>query len=457
MLEIVCPAWKSHNGAMQNTPLQQLQDWPCIEFVNLDCRQPEEVGSFLLKLIRAADIDEDLEDLETAEAVKEWDKRLLRQPWRQHEFHWNLQAPMKRMARLLWEYLNPGKIYARTCTWNIQALTKDSRSCAKLIRIQKRLSGVLKQLAMVVDKSGESGQLAWGESFFLTGKQRALVRSQLKKTRLELLEQESDYLDMVRARIRSLVLYVAKYYPPVLDDPDRIYVGEGSSSGISRGPLVWVEDKTGERQPLRCLSEPYQPSQYMNWGYSGHGTSGTARGILTDATGGNVVLAKQLTGAFVDDFIIKFPQNKDFRLARVDVLDWIVQKTKRTEPEIARAALALRKAHADHHEALIARLVKVSTQDLRSQRFDVVPTDFESSLYVDFCNMAQRRVRVMICHECEEPMSVADSTRGRHQLSRWEKGQPVYHPGCFDKSREDKKRVGARLRAQMKRAAGDGQ
>jgi hypothetical protein len=65
-----------------------------------------------------------------------------------------------------------------------------------------------------------------------------------------------------------------------------------------------------------------------------------------------------------------------------------------------------------------------------SQRFDIVPLDFEASLYVDFADFLRGGGTVQPCSYCKLAMPV-----NARQQARARKRLPVYHPGCHEKQR----------------------
>lgn len=65
-----------------------------------------------------------------------------------------------------------------------------------------------------------------------------------------------------------------------------------------------------------------------------------------------------------------------------------------------------------------------------SQRFDVVPQDFEASLYVDFAQFIRSGGNVQPCAFCGLAMPV-----NARQQARARKGLPVYHEDCHQKQR----------------------
>lgn len=78
-----------------------------------------------------------------------------------------------------------------------------------------------------------------------------------------------------------------------------------------------------------------------------------------------------------------------------------------------------------------------------SQRFDVVPKDFEASLYVDFAEFLRSGGSIQPCGYCGQTMPV-----NAHQQARARKGKPVYHPECHMKHRIKTKSQAYRSAAQ---------
>ena len=137
-----------------------------------------------------------------------------------------------------------------------------------------------------------------------------------------------------------------------------------------------------------------------------------------------------------------YPRKKEFRMSRVAVLRWLEKKGAKAKWRTGRQSVADRRAkHAAEladKEALLARIMKIG--GLRSQRFDLVPTTFESALYLDLMRMLERSDFALRCSGCGLPIPYDNSGRANKQRARSKKGQPIYHPECFaDYSRTRKK------------------
>ena len=181
----------------------------------------------------------------------------------------------------------------------------------------------------------------------------------------------------------------------------------------------------------------------------GHGSFTSAESILTDATGGNLALAKRYAVDFLEGVLLNKPQHDRLELTRAEVLGWLKSRG-RTSPDIERSTNKLREASKAFKEKL-DHLIRVSKEPLMEQRFDIVPEDFEASLYVNLYKMILTGRQVMRCSACQLPLSYIESTRGNQQLARWKKGESVYHAGCWEQHRKEQKRLDSRERARRKR------
>lgn len=78
----------------------------------------------------------------------------------------------------------------------------------------------------------------------------------------------------------------------------------------------------------------------------------------------------------------------------------------------------------------IVRRELILKENLYEQRFDVIPTDSESALYLDLWQMLQSGKRIFRCKWCKLPIPCDGSSRSNRQRARWEKGEPIYHQRC---------------------------
>lgn len=372
------------------------------------------------------------------------DEKLVEDPWKHVELRWGIQAPRQRMARLLWQLLQDPdeQEFNRRFTLDINLLVKDAARCAEVLPpIQDKLKWVLEGSAVVDRETEQTGQAAWGETWYLPREQAAYVREQLRKAHPDLLEQESDYQDAVRFSLDFTVTHRCKVLSPPSHDPGRVYVGEILKDDDRRlYTLVWVEGIEG-RHPLPNAAKPYtyRAGTNMTWGYTGSGPNNLALSILADAVDGDLELAQEHWLAFRDEVVAQLPQDEPIRITRASVLEWL--QTRGIKP----ATLAARRPELEkrrvQYEPVLRRWAAILDRQLYAQRFDLVPADFECALYLDLVDMIQSGGRVLQCHRCGLPISFDGSPRSNRQRARWMKGEPIYHPWCFQEVMRERKRV----------------
>jgi len=406
--------------------MKRLNEPPCVVFAQIDVTKPDEVAKFIWWLIEN-------EWPGSPQANEEQEPN-----WREAiESFWGWDAPRRRMAKLLWQLLqenNRGREFHSRFTLDLALLEKDSERCAQILPpIQQRLRWVLTGIEQVYQKSITTGQINWGEEWFLPKPQADYVRQQLQKTYPTLLEKASDYQEVVQASLDFLVAETARAIEPPLSDPNRIYVGELTHSGsiMALQPMVWVESENGgSRCPLPNAQNPYSlsPGSSFGWGYGGSGSKYLAISILADALDGDLELARELHLQFLETFILPLPQDQPFRIRRMEVIDWL--RGRGITDEDLKRCQQRAKERRERHASKIERWESVLKEKLYAQRFDVIPTDFESALYLDLWQMLQSGKRILRCNWCKLPIPCDGSPRSNRQRARWEKGDPIYHERC---------------------------
>lgn len=415
---------------------------PSIVFAGLNVKDPEDVGKYLYWLWHGEYPGEGFQHPADLEKNHNEDN-YIQNSWKSIELTWGLQAPRQRMTRLLWQLLQSAdeRAFHRRFTSQLNYLVEDADKCAKILPpIQEHLIWVLDGLGVVDREAVMTGQANWGENWYMPREQARFVRDQLQKVHPDLLQKESDYQDAVRISLDHLVTEVYKLIEPPSKDPDRMYVGEIIKDAEQRiNKFVWVEGING-RHPLPNAQAPftYSPGN-MAWGYVGHGSGSLALSILADAAGGNLELARQFRDAFLDEVVARFPFDKPMILSRREVLNWL-DPHGISEEVIAKCQVQIAR-QGGNYEPVIRRWTSILGKKLYAQRFDLVPQDFESALYVDLLDMLQSGGRVIRCSRCQLPISYDGSPRSNRQRARWLKGQPVYHPWCFKQVTQERKRI----------------
>lgn len=421
-----------------------MDERPCTVFARLNVKDPQNVAEYLYWLWDGEWPWEKVEGVGDLETLKEQiENDLSKNPWKAIEMTWGLQAPRKRMARLLWQLLQDAgeDEFLQRFTSQLHCLVKDAARCAEILPpIQERLRWVFDGLEIVGEETVTIGQAGWGETWYLPPEQARFVREQLQKVHPDLLQKKSDYQDAVRAFLNYLVTKVYQYFDPPSKDPDRIYVGEivvnGTLSGVRN--FVWIRGTDGQH-PLPNVRAPYTyPVGIFGWGYWGSGSSDLALSILADATGGNLELARQLKGPFLGEVVTHFPREKPMCISRREVLLWL-ETYGITEKDIIERQAQIQKQKTKW-EPVIRHRTAILEKELYAQRFDLVPADFESALYVDFMELLQSGGRVFRCSRCGLPISYDGSPRSNRQRARWLRGEPIYHPGCFKEVVRERKR-----------------
>ncbi|HEV2697154.1 MAG TPA: DUF6166 domain-containing protein [Terriglobales bacterium] len=349
-------------------------------------------------------------------------------------------APRKRMAKLCWQLLvknNSTKYFDQHFTYDLHWLERQASDCGRtLLPIQKKLRWVMEGFRERRQEDHLIGQGNWGEDWFLPAEQAAYVRKEVRRSRPDLVEESSNYEDALR-------YFMLPYFEVVCDDRSRTYIGKHHESG---GAYVWIKDGSGQQYPLSHTSFPFdqKPGTGFSWGYFGSGPSALSLSILADSLAGDLEITKNLQVPFIEEVLAKTHWDGDFRLSHKKVLKWLDTKNIRQE-QLAAAERRVNKLKMVHEKDLIEQKRRMnqiqSIGGLRMQRFDIVPSDFESALYVDLMHMFERSGWVLHCSRCEQPIACERSPRGNRQRARWLTGRPIYHDSCFKEHRLNRKRV----------------
>jgi hypothetical protein len=394
-------------------------------------KEPEKVAGFIVWLCTGRFPDEwknpnassdETDNENLVEALWSWDS-----------------APRKRMAKLLWQLLVRNRShehFAQFFTIDEVWITRQIQNCAKLLGpIHKKLRWVLDGFMERKQQDVFIGQGSWGEEWLLPAKQAVFVRKRLQRARPDLLQESSNYED-------SLRYFSPPYFEQACDDKCRIYVGEHSRHNA----LAWIEDSKGNRHLLSHASSPFmQPrGTGFSWGYCGGGPSELSKSILSDAIGGNLQVAELWRIPFMEEVVSATPWSENFRLSFQAVLEWLESRgvDQRQLNDASAHVRNLKKTfgnQVDEHKARLNEIAQLG--GLLAQRFDIVPSDFESALYVDLMQMFERAGWVLRCSHCRQPVPCDRSPRGNRQRARWLKGQPIYHEACFKEHRSSTKRL----------------
>ena len=422
-------------------------EWPCLRFGRTDVSSPLEVAGFILWLLEGL-----LPSSESAWALigsGHPDPALLL------ETFWAWDAPRHRMAKLLWQRLQGNDdegYFVRRFTQSRRHLAEDCATCGDVLpQIQADLREVLRGLAERAAQDKELGQASWGEPYWLPGDQARRVRDHLAGARVTLLERESDYEEALLWDLNYLETVVIGGIEVPCADPARGYaIRRGYGNGRSLPVEALVKAENAEHR-LRNVCEPEGRWGGFGWGYYGSGARALAASILADTMNGDVVTAERLAGDFVNEFLAH-EHGDILELSRLDVLVWL--ETKGVSPESIEArsaALRARRAEVQGRVASIRRRkeqIRGLASPLVVQRFDIVPTAFESSLYVDLVGMLQEGGFLMVCSRCGLPISGGEGSGNGRRSARWDAGLPVYHPDCAVAQARDRKRAFWHQRAQ---------
>jgi len=137
--------------------------------------------------------------------------------------------------------------------------------------------------------------------------------------------------------------------------------------------------------------------------------------------------------SFCEKFILNYSRDEDLSISRTAVMEWIASVKKLTLFEERRKPVAERLAKyessVEERLDLLARIQQ--TGGLRSQRFDIVPENFEAALYLDLMRMLDSGAIALRCSGCGMPIPYDHSGRANKQRARSKKGEPIYHLDCF--------------------------
>jgi len=400
------------------------EEWACTKFCRIDLEE-DSAKEFLLWLCELTH-----EQVTARLEARRKDEPVWYDPV---ESLWGFDAPRQRMAKLLWRLLhdNAGEeeFRKRFCFPSFDC----PQSAERLQPIQQRLKWVMDGLFSRQDQDRELGQTDWGERWWLPAEQAGFVRDQLKLTHVDLIERASDYDDAVAYSLNLAIRHQVQAIEVPSNDLARVYIG--THRGPNDRTFVWVQDEAGRKFPLRHGLQAYLEAEGTgySWGYGGHGPGELAQCVLADALDGDLVMAAELDDAFFEQFTLTYPQDEDFRLGRTTVMNWLQKVGEKSRWESRRADVAARRSQ---YAPLVAAqrdlLVRLrNLDDLRSQRFDIVPTTFEAALYLDLMRMLESSDYALKCSFCGLPISTDNSGRSNRQRARARKGQPIYHDECL--------------------------
>ncbi len=419
------------------------EEWASTKFCRIDLRE-DSVKEFLLWLC-------DLTREQSA-ARREAEKKGEPIWYDPVESLWGFDAPRHRAAKLLWQLLHNNasdeEFHQRFCYPSF-----DCPNSAEILRpIQHRLKWVMDGLSSRQDEDRELGQTDWGERWWLPAEQATFVRDQLKLTHVDLIEKASDYDDAVAFSLNAAIRSQVQAIEVPSNEPGRAYVG--THRDPHHRTFVWVQDEDGRKFPLKHGIRAYLEAEGTgySWGYGGHGPGELAHCILADALDGDLIMAVELEDAFFEEFTLTYPRDKDFRLSRATVMKWLKKIGVKAKWESRRAEVAERRSKnaplVKAQRDLLGRLRNLD--DLRNQRFDVVPTTFEAALYLDLMHMLESSDYALKCSSCGLPIPSDNSGRASRQRARAQKGQPIYHPECFEEHGRTRKLIDWRRRSRSK-------
>jgi hypothetical protein len=419
----------------------QPEEWACTKFCRIDL-DDEAVENFILWLC-----DDAREQIDQRLAAHSKSEPIWFDPV---EDTWGFDAPRHRMAKLLWKALH-GKTSEEEFRNNFSLrMPLQVDGCASLLApIQERLKWVMEGFFSRQKQDAELGQGDWGEHWWLPQEQAEFVRAQLRQSSADLIEQTSEYDDALSRGMCFHIRHVVQAIAVPCHDPARVYVG--SRIGQHARVFVWVQSESGRQYPLKHGKQAYLEADGtgFEWGYPGHGPGKLAHCILLDALDGDLVMADELEDAFFEEFTLTYPRDEELRISRVAVMRWLEKKGAKAKWKDRRQTVAERWAkHAvdlADKEALLIRIIRMG--GLRSQRFDVVPTTFESALYLDLMRMLERSDFALRCSGCGLPIAYDNSGRANKQRARAKKGQPIYHPQCFSEYARTRKKIYWRRRS----------
>jgi hypothetical protein len=430
---------------MENEIRTHSEEWACTKFCRISL-DDDSVENFILWLCERSREQVD-------EQMSAWDKG--KKPWFDPvENIWGWDAPRHRIAKLLWKTLHGNASDEEFHNQFSFPMPLWAKGCAKrLAPIQEKLKWVMEGFFTRQKEDSEIGQGDWGEYWWLPEKQAEFVRTQLRQTCADLIEHSSDYDEALSYDLCFYVRDVVQAITIPCHDPARIYVG--TRRDRDGHVFVSVQSERGRQYPLKHGKQAYLEADGtgFEWGYPGHGPVELAHCILADALDGDVVLAGEIEKQFFEEFTLTYPRDEDLRISRVAVLKWLKRNGAKTKWEDRRQGIADRLAkHAAeiaNKEDVLIRIKKIG--GLRSQRFDVVPTTFESALYLDLMRMLEHSDFALRCSGCGLPIPYDNSGRANKQRARAKKGQPIYHAECFAEYGRIRKKIYWRRRSRSPR------
>jgi hypothetical protein len=373
------------------------EEWACTKFCRISL-DDDSVADFLLWLC-----DHSRVQVSARMAARKEDEPVWYDP---SEDAWGFDAPRQRMAKLLWQALHGNasdeEFYNR---FHFSEALQTSGCVQVLSPIQTRLKWVMEGLYSRGSEEAKIGQSDWGERWWLPPDQSKFVREQLRYAHAELIEQSSNYEDSVSISLSFYARFTVQAIPVPSKDPRRIYVG--TRHGPNGRTFVWVQDAKGNKYPLRHTDNPYREADGtgFTWGYGGHGPGALTRCLLTDALDGDLALADELDrmkDGFFEKFILHSPRDKNLKIPRAAILRWPKTTGKfeiyQERLESVAAKLAEHEGEVEERKELLTRIQE--TGGLLSQRFDIVPTTFESALYLDLMHMLERGGTALRCSYC---------------------------------------------------------
>jgi hypothetical protein len=361
------------------------------------------------------------------------------------EISWGWHAPRQRMAKLLWQLIHEDssqEFFDQQFSYGDPIRGKVALDL--LAQIQARIRWVLEGALQRLDEDRQIGQGDWGECWWLPGEQTDYVRKQLRNVTADIVEQLSEYDDSLKHYLNALVCYQAKSIEVPCRDRNRSY--NGVRNPKTSNPFVRVLGEDGKEFPLRQSERAYCEPDGVNfeWGYGGSGPYALAQSLLTDALDGDYGFCDRETiVVFREEFLETYPREEDLRISRTQILKWVqkrgqLEAWKARRPMVAEAGRSVSKKVRE----TLNRLTHVRRAGgLVSQRFDLVPSSFESALCLDVMRMLESSDYAMPCARCKLPISNDGSSRANHQRARARRGQPVYHEEC--------RREQARLRKKL--------
>jgi len=370
------------------------------------------------------------------------------------EVVWGWNAPRQRIAKLLWQLIHRSsedEYFHQNFSYGNPIRTNQTK--AVLAPIQMRIRWVLEGALHRQNEDRQIGQGDWGECWWLPEEQTEYVRKQLRKVTVDIVQQQSEYDESLIYYLNALVSQVAKGIEVPSRDKSRTYVGV--RNGATHTCFVNVLDEDGKEFPLRHCSRAYLEidGTGFEWGYGGGGPYELAECLLTDALDGDFgFFEMQMVIDFRAQFIETNLRDEDFRISRRQILKWIqerglldVWKERRASVMQSRRSASKKIKEAEQRLEQIRR-----TGGLLAQRFDMVPSTFESALCLDLVRMLESSDYAMQCARCKMPISHDGSARANHQRARARRGQPVYHEECRQEQARLRKKLHWRRKANSK-------